>query len=400
MFGQCCDMQALEQIATQHGLHIIEDNAQAQGSVFNGKRAGSWGVVSATSFYPAKNLGALGEGGAVTTNDALLADKVRLLRNYGSATKYINEVKGHNMRMHELQASFLRVKLRYLDRWNAQRGVLAAQYIERLASVGDLMLPVTARGATHVYHLFVVRTSRRDALKEYLLSQGIGVGVHYPVPPHLQPAYSGELGDRSSFPIATELANTNLSLPLWPGMTTVQVQEVCMAVCSFFSMERTLARPLSPTKLTTLTASPTSQPPAEAGPTLGRLDLVSLVSVVHLQSFADQRGTLTVIHPGPDANTPGPHAKQYNRTVLLQFADVGVVRGEHAHANLTELLCAVVGTVEVETSDGRGGKRRWCLDDPRVGLHIGPMNWVRLWATSIPASVILLSDEPHDKRKV
>lgn len=234
LYGQACEMDALLAIARRHKLVVVEDNAQAQGATWHGRPVGSFGHLNGTSFYPGKNLGALGDAGAITTDDAELAQRIRTLRNYGSQRKYYNEVIGHNSRLDELQAAVLSVKLRYLTDWTTQRQQVAALYDDALAGLGDLTLPVTADGATHVYHLYVVRTARRDALQQHLTAAGIGSLIHYPVPPHRQQAYATSGFAAGAFPIAEELAATCLSLPLWPGMTADHVAQVAAAIRSFF----------------------------------------------------------------------------------------------------------------------------------------------------------------------
>ncbi|UOG75935.1 DegT/DnrJ/EryC1/StrS family aminotransferase [Hymenobacter tibetensis] len=234
LYGQACEMGPIMDIAQRHGLWVVEDNAQAQGATWQGGIAGSFGSVNGTSFYPGKNLGALGDAGAVTTNSSELADKVRTLRNYGSQKKYYNEVIGHNSRLDELQAAVLSVKLPYLMEWTQQRQAVAELYNQQLAGLGDLILPVTAEGATHVYHLYVVRTAHRDALQRYLQEQQIGTLIHYPIPPHRQQAYKHMGIQEGAYPIAEELALTSLSLPMWPGMSETEVAAVAAAVRSFF----------------------------------------------------------------------------------------------------------------------------------------------------------------------
>lgn len=234
LYGQACDMEAIMKIADHHGLYVIEDNAQSHGATFNNKITGSWGHINGTSFYPGKNLGALGDAGAVTTNDAALSQKVKVLRNYGSPKKYFNDVIGHNMRMDEIQASFLTVKLKHLDSWTAQRRQIASWYNETLAQVGDLILPHTIPGATHVYHLYVIKTQHRDQLQKYLTENNIGTLIHYPVPPHLQKAYAHLNYKKGDFPIAEQLADTCLSLPLWPGMEKKHVDHVSAAILNFY----------------------------------------------------------------------------------------------------------------------------------------------------------------------
>ena len=235
LYGQACEMEAIMQIAAKHGLFVIEDNAQAQAATFNNKITGSWGHINGTSFYPGKNLGALGDAGAITTSDPQLAAKASVLRNYGSEKKYYNEVIGYNMRLDECQAAFLSVKLRYLNQWTEQRQNIAAWYNEVLNNIGDVILPETAIGATHSYHLFVVRTAQRDALQKHLTNNNIGTLIHYPIPPHLQQAYDHLGHKKGEFPIAEELAHTSISLPLWPGMTKEHVEEVGSNIKSFFN---------------------------------------------------------------------------------------------------------------------------------------------------------------------
>lgn len=234
LFGQACNMDAIMNIALQHNLFVIEDNAQAHGATWNGKPAGSFGQINATSFYPGKNLGALGDAGMVTTNDEGLSQKALLLRNYGSAKKYYNELIGYNMRLDECQAAFLSVKLKYLQQWTEQRQLIAAQYDEAFQATGDLILPFKAQLATHVYHQYVVRSSKRNELQQYLQNHGVQTLIHYPVPPHLQAAYSSLGFKEGDFPLAEELANTSLSLPIWPGMTKEEINYIIDTVKDFF----------------------------------------------------------------------------------------------------------------------------------------------------------------------
>ncbi|UOE48307.1 DegT/DnrJ/EryC1/StrS family aminotransferase [Mucilaginibacter sp. SMC90] len=235
LYGQACQMDAIMQIAGKHNLFVIEDNAQAQGCTYNEQLTGSFGHINATSFYPTKNLGAYGDAGALTTSDASLAHKVNLLRNYGSEKKYYNEVIGLNSRLDELQAAFLSVKLKYLNGWIDERRKIAEGYYEQLAGINELTLPAIASGAEHVYHLYVVRTSKRDALEKHLNNHGIGTGIHYPVPAHLQKAYSHLGYQKGDFPIAEELAETCLSLPLNPGMSDEEIEYVCKTIKKFYA---------------------------------------------------------------------------------------------------------------------------------------------------------------------
>lgn len=234
LYGQACEMDEIMSIANKHHLFVIEDNAQSQGASFNGKLTGSFGHVNGTSFYPGKNLGALGDAGAVTTDDEGIAKRIHRLRNYGSEKKYFNEEIGFNMRLDEAQAGFLSVKLRYLSQWTAQRQKIAQQYDTHLAGVGDLVLPSTAVGATHVHHVYLIRSAHRDPLQKHLAQNGVGSLIHYPVPPHLQKAYQHLGFGRGSFPVAEEIAATCLSLPLWPGMTGSHVEYVANTIRAYY----------------------------------------------------------------------------------------------------------------------------------------------------------------------
>jgi dTDP-4-amino-4,6-dideoxygalactose transaminase len=235
LYGQACEMDSIIAVAKEYGLYVIEDNAQSHGATFKNQITGSWGHINGTSFYPGKNFGALGDAGAITTNDEILAKKVVALRNYGSSKKYFNEVIGNNMRLDELQAALLSVKLKYLQSWTNQRKQLGKWYTELLADIPGLILPYTSEGATHVFHLYVIRTEKRDALQQYLAECNIGTMIHYPVPPHLQEAYK-DLGFKvGDFPIAEELAKTSLSIPLWPGMTKDIIGAVADSIKKFFS---------------------------------------------------------------------------------------------------------------------------------------------------------------------
>ncbi len=233
LYGQACEMDAIMAIAKKHNLFVVEDNAQAHGAAFNGTLTGGFGELNATSFYPSKNIGALGEAGAITTNDADLAHKVRVMRNYGSQQRYYNEIKGFNARIDELQAGLLSVKLKHIERWTAERQQIAAWYRSELADFQAITLPKIADGATHVYHLFVIRHAQRDALQQHLQAQGIGTVIHYPIPPHLQEAYQDLGFQQGDFPLAETIANTILSLPLYIGMTEEQVKYVARVVKNF-----------------------------------------------------------------------------------------------------------------------------------------------------------------------
>jgi dTDP-4-amino-4,6-dideoxygalactose transaminase len=235
LYGQPAEMDSIRALARDRGLKIIEDAAQAHGAAYKQERTGTLGDAAGFSFYPGKNLGALGDGGAVVTNDNELADRVRVMRNYGSRKKYYNEVKGFNSRLDSMQAAFLRVKLGRLDDWNARREQIARLYLDGMADVPDLQLPQVANGADPVWHLFVVRHPRRDLLQRALTESGIGTLIHYPVPPHLSGAYAGLALARGAFPVAESLADTVLSLPIGPHLTTEAAELVIAAVHSFQS---------------------------------------------------------------------------------------------------------------------------------------------------------------------
>jgi dTDP-4-amino-4,6-dideoxygalactose transaminase len=226
LYGQPADMDSILKIAQKHGLKVIEDNAQAQGARYKGQHTGSLGDAAGNSFYPGKNLGAFGDAGAVTTNDGTLAEKVRVLRNYGSKKKYYNEVKGYNSRLDELQAAFLRVKLKKMDEWNGRRRAVAENYLQGLRGATDLTLPFVPEWAEPAWHLFVVRHPKRDLLQQKLTEAEIGTLIHYPVPPHLSGAYADAKWNCGNFPIAENMADTVLSLPVGPHLPSHQVEQV------------------------------------------------------------------------------------------------------------------------------------------------------------------------------
>lgn len=236
LYGCPVDLAPLLEIARRYGLFVVEDCAQAHGARYQGRPVGSWGDIAAFSFYPTKNLGAFGDGGAVVTNDPTLAQRVRLLREYGWAERYVSHIRGTNSRLDELQAAILRVKLRYLGVWNERRRQIAALYRESLAEAAQwgLVLPDEPEDSCHVYHLYVVRHPHRDALRAFLRQRGIGTLVHYPVPVHLQPAYA-DLGYREgSLPVSEMLAREVLSLPMYPELTDEEISEVAETVRKFF----------------------------------------------------------------------------------------------------------------------------------------------------------------------
>ncbi len=234
LYGQACEMEQIMRIAEKYSLAVVEDNAQAQGAINNGKITGSFGHVNATSFYPGKNLGALGDAGAITTDSEQLAQKVKVLRNYGSEKKYFNQIKGVNSRLDELQAAFLDVKLKFLTEDTKERQRLAVIYDKELSGIDSLILPENAEKCSSVYHIYQIRTSQRDELQQYLSQKGIGTVIHYPVPPHLQDAYA-ELGcQQGDFPIAEKIAKETLSIPLYQGMKVEQQANVIHFIKKFF----------------------------------------------------------------------------------------------------------------------------------------------------------------------
>jgi dTDP-4-amino-4,6-dideoxygalactose transaminase len=230
LYGQPVDFEPVRDLAQRNGLKIIEDAAQAHGARYRGQRVGGLGDAAGFSFYPGKNLGALGDGGAVTTHDAALAEQIRVLRNYGSRIKYHNEVIGYNSRLDELQAAFLRVKLPYLDADNARRKAVAERYLNGLADF-DCILPLIPDWADPVWHLFIIRHPQRDALQQFLAERGIATMIHYPIPPHLQPAYAN--GGFGHYPIAEAIHREVLSLPMGPMLSVAEVDRVICAVRSF-----------------------------------------------------------------------------------------------------------------------------------------------------------------------
>lgn len=221
LYGQPADMDPILAIARKHNLRVVEDGAQTHGARYKGQRIGAHGDAVAWSFYPGKNLGALGDGGAVTTNDPEIADRIRVLRNYGSRVKYVNEVKGFNSRLDPLHAAVLSVKLRHLDKWNARRQGIASLYLRELVNTG-LTLPLIPEWADPVWHLFVVRHPHRDKLQQHLDAAAIGSLIHYPIPPHLQQAYAHLGLDKNALPLATKMADEVLSLPMGPHLSTDQ----------------------------------------------------------------------------------------------------------------------------------------------------------------------------------
>lgn len=233
LYGQPADMDSINILAKKYDLKVIEDAAQAHGAKYKGRRAGSLGDAAGFSFYPGKNLGALGDGGAVTTDDSVLAEKVKLLRNYGSRLKYHNEIKGYNSRLDELQAAMLRTKLLKLDEWNTRRCGVAQIYLQKLQNCNDLLLPYMPERVEPVWHLFVLRHPKRDILQHYLTKAGIGTLIHYPIPPHMSEAYS-ELGYRKGdFPITEKIAESIISVPIHPQLSQDNISQICNILDEF-----------------------------------------------------------------------------------------------------------------------------------------------------------------------
>lgn len=229
LYGQAANLEAIDEIARQRGLRVIEDCAQAHGARHHGRPVGTIGDLGCFSFYPTKNLGAAGDGGLVVSRDPQLAQRVRLLRQYGWRQRYVSDLPGLNSRLDEIQAALLRVKLRHLDRWNGRRRALASHY-DRLLATAALVTPPVAMGNEHVYHLYVIRIASRDAVQDHLRRQGIGSAIHYPVPVHLQPAYR-QLAPPAGSLMESELAAAQvLSLPLYPQMTDEQVEQVAACI--------------------------------------------------------------------------------------------------------------------------------------------------------------------------
>lgn len=232
LYGQCADMDAINRIAKKHGLYVLEDAAQAHGASYKGRMAGSLADAAGFSFYPGKNLGALGDGGCVTTNNKELADKIRALGNYGSDYKYHHIYKGNNSRLDEIQAAFLDIKLKRLDEWNENRRRIANRYLTEINNP-KITLPITHDGNRHIYHVFGVLCEDRDSLMKYLNDNGVGTNVHYPIPMHLQGAYADLGYSKGDFPIAEEISTTELDLPMFYGMAEEQIDYVIKLLNKF-----------------------------------------------------------------------------------------------------------------------------------------------------------------------
>ena len=234
LYGQACDMDGIMKIAKKYNIHVIEDNAQAHLAKWNGQMTGTFGLVNATSFYPTKNLGALGEAGCITTNSKDMMEFCMTYRNYGSKKKYVNKFKGINSRIDEIQAAFLNVKLPLLKKFTKERNLIAKYYNSNIPDLEDLILPYQAPQSYSVFHLYVIRTSKRNSLQKYLTKKGIGTSIHYPIPPHLQEAYNELNFKKGSFPIAEKLADTLLSLPLYPGLKRSDQDYIIEAITNFY----------------------------------------------------------------------------------------------------------------------------------------------------------------------
>jgi len=226
LYGQTADMNPIINLAKKYSLKVIEDAAQAHGAKYFSRKAGNLGDASAFSFYPGKNLGALGDGGGITTNDASLAERLLMLRNYGSNIKYVNELQGFNSRLDELQAAFLSLKLNTLDALNNERTKIAEFYLSELRNVNSIVLPNKLENFDHVWHLFVIRTQNRDQLIDLFNKNDLGYLIHYPIPPHLQNAYKDLHFVEGDFPIAEKIHREVFSLPLWPGMPPAHCEKI------------------------------------------------------------------------------------------------------------------------------------------------------------------------------
>jgi len=235
LFGQPADMDPIMEIARKHNLKVIEDACQAHGAEYKGKKAGSIGDAGCFSFYPSKNLGAFGDGGMVVTNDEKIAHKVKVLSDHGQIKKYEHLLEGYNSRLDEIQAAILRVKLRKLNEWNNLRRRNASIYSELLKGVNEVITPFEAEYAKHIYYLYVIRTKKRDELREYLKFRGIGTGLHYPIPLHLQKAYKYLGYKEDDFPAAEKVAREGLSLPMFPELAKAQIEKVVREIKAFLT---------------------------------------------------------------------------------------------------------------------------------------------------------------------
>ncbi len=238
LYGQSVDMDAISSIAEKHGLWVVEDACQAHLAEYKGRKAGSMGIAGAFSFYPGKNLGACGEGGAVTTNDDEIAARIRMIRDHGQAKKYYHDMEGYNGRCDALQAAALRVKLKHLDAWNEARRKNADLYFELLKGIDGIKLPIISHDYLPVFHLFVIQVENRDKIQEILGEKGISTGLHYPVPLHRQKAYTDMDLKEGSFPVTEESASKILSLPMFPELTEEQIRYVCQELSQAIESEK------------------------------------------------------------------------------------------------------------------------------------------------------------------
>ena len=234
LYGNPCKMTGIMQLADLKSLFVVEDNAQSIGSKWRGQLTGSFGHINGNSFYPTKNLGAMGDAGAISSSSEVLVEKAKALRNYGSHKKYVNDYLGLNSRLDEIHAAVLSVKLPLLDEWNHERNEIAKKYSEALKGVGDILLPHQSEDAYQVWHIYQIRTKYRNSLQKHLLDTGIHTLIHYPIPPHLQKAYRYLGYEKGHFPIAEQMAQTSLSLPIYPGLTNEEMDYIIEQIIQFF----------------------------------------------------------------------------------------------------------------------------------------------------------------------
>jgi len=234
IFGQVCDMDPILETAKKHNLYVIEDACQAHGAEYKGKRAGSMGNAAAFSFYPGKNLGAYGEAGATVTNDEKIAEKMKIFRDHGQGQKYYHDMFGWNARMDGIQGAILNVKLKHLDKWNEGRRKNAALYNKQLSGIDKIKMPIEASYSKHVYHIYAIRYKERDKMMDFLKDKGIGVGIHYPVPVHLQKAYKNLGYKKGDFPVAEKSADEFVSLPMFSELTEEQINYTTEQVNAYF----------------------------------------------------------------------------------------------------------------------------------------------------------------------
>ena len=236
LYGQPCEMDKIMAIANKYNLYVVEDNAQAHLAKYNNQITGSFGNINATSFYPTKNIGAIGEAGCITTQNLRLSEYATKYRNYGSSEKYFCDIIGSNSRLDELQAAILNVKLKHIKKWTSERQIIAKKYDQLLSKNSKITVPYIDSKAQHVYHLYVIKVDKRDQLQEFLNEKGIGTAIHYPIPPYLQKAYAHLDYNKGDFPIAEELANTSLSLPLYPGLKDDNLIHISTTINEFFKI--------------------------------------------------------------------------------------------------------------------------------------------------------------------